>query len=283
MSALLYALTSAACFGGALVVTQLGLRHATPLWGAAISIAFTLVLWWPLAGFVVDWSEWQSGALIVFALVGLFYPAVVMMLTYESNRVLGPTLTGTASSTTPVFAVAFSVLLLGERPALTVVLGGSIIVAGLVTLSGKAPMRDAPGWHLLLPLSGAALRGLAQNLIKLGLLMWPSPFIAALITYTISAGVVWSAASRSSAHPCCLTVKSVLWFACVAALNGTAVLLMCYALQHGNVVVVSPIVATYPLFTMVFSAIFLKREELTLRVILAAVLTVAGVVVVARG
>jgi len=283
MPALLYALTSAACFGGALVVTQAGLRHATPLWGAAISIAFTVALWWPLAAFVVDWSEWRAGALVVFALVGLFYPAVVMMLTYESNRVLGPTLTGTASSTTPVFAVASSMLLLGERPALTVALGGLIIVAGLATLSMKAPMRVAPGWYLLLPLSGAVLRGLAQSLIKLGLMTWPSPFTAALITYTISAGVVWSAASRSATDASRLTAKSVLWFACVAALNGTAVLLMCCALQHGNVGVVSPIVATYPLFTMVFSAFFLKREELTPRAILAAALTVAGVVAVARG
>ena len=97
-----------------------------PVLGAAISITFTLLLWWPLS-FLVDWSEWQSGALGIFVLVGLFYPGVVMMLTYESNRILGPTLTGTASSTTPVFAVASSMLLLGERPAAQATVGGAIV------------------------------------------------------------------------------------------------------------------------------------------------------------
>lgn len=282
VSALLFALAAAVCFGAALVVAHLGLRHATPRWGAAISIAFTLLLWWPLSRLLVDWSEWQAGALAIFVLVGLFYPGIVMMLTYQSNRILGPTLTGAASSTTPVFAVASSLLLLGEYPAAQVTVGGAIVVAGLVMLSLKAPMRFAPGWHLVLPLSAAALRGIAQSLIKLGLLVWPSPFTAALMSYTTSAAVVWSAAAgRPGASR--ITKQGVLWFAGVGALNGTAVLLMCYALHHGSVGVVSPIIATYPLFTMVFSAALLKREELTWKSVAGAVLTVAGVTIVATG
>ena len=282
MSALPCALAAAICFGGALVVTHLGLRHATPVRGAAISITFTLLLWWPLAHFLVDWSQWQAGALAIFASVGLFYPGVVMMLTYESNRLLGPTLTGAASSTTPVFAVVSSMLLLGERPDAQVTAGGLIVVTGLVMLSRKAPMRLAPGWHLVLPLSAAALRGIAQSLIKLGLLIWPSPYTAALLSYTTSAAVVWSAAARRSVtRSSPITWRSLLWFAAVGALNGSAVLLMCYALQHGSVGVVSPVIATYPLFTLMFSAALLRREELTWKSCAGSVLTVAGVAIIA--
>src|SRR4030095_8404681 len=162
VAALPFAFGAALCFGAALVVAQFGLRHTTPLWGAAISIVATVVFWWPISGFLIDWAVTRLDALIIFALVGLFYPALVMMLTYESNRILGPTLTGTASSTTPVFAVASSVLLLGERPSAAVLLGGVIVVAGLATLSMKAPMRVRSRWHVALPLTAAMLRGIAQ-------------------------------------------------------------------------------------------------------------------------
>src|SRR5262245_3505778 len=195
MTAMFLALAAATCFGGALVLTHCGLRHATPLWGAAISITFTVLLWWPLSRLAVDWSQAQAGALLVFVGVGLFYPAAVMMLTYESNRALGPTLTGTASSTTPIFAVASSMLVLGERPSGSILAGGALIVLGLVLLSLKAPLRAAPGWRLVLPLSAAALRGCAQTLLKLGLTIWPSPYTAALLSYSASAAVVWSAAA----------------------------------------------------------------------------------------
>jgi drug/metabolite transporter (DMT)-like permease len=66
----------------------------------------------------------------------------------------------------------------------------------------------------------------------------------------------------------------------VGALNGGAVLLMYYALNIGSVSVVSPIVATYPLFTMLFSALFLKTETFTPRTIAGVMLAVCGVAVI---
>ena len=50
------------------------------------------------------------------------------------------------------------------------------------------------------------------------------------------------------------------------------------ALNTGPVYVVSPIVATYPLFTLGLSAAFLRHERLTRRLIGGVVLTVTGVV-----
>jgi len=46
--------------------------------------------------------------------------------------------------------------------------------------------------------------------------------------------------------------------------------------------VVSPLVATYPLFTLALSAMFLREERFGPRVLLGVALTVAGVVVLAR-
>jgi drug/metabolite transporter (DMT)-like permease len=47
--------------------------------------------------------------------------------------------------------------------------------------------------------------------------------------------------------------------------------------------VVSPLAATYPLFTLALSALFLREEKFGARVLAGVALTVAGVVVLARG
>ena len=46
--------------------------------------------------------------------------------------------------------------------------------------------------------------------------------------------------------------------------------------------VVSPLVATYPLFTLALSALFLREERFGARVLLGVALTVAGVLALAR-
>ena len=178
----LLALLAAACFGAALIVTQFGLRHASPLVGATVSVTFTLIAWCALSPVLLDLNGWHTMALVIFAVVGLFYPALVTLLTYESNRQLGPTLTGAVSCTAPIFAVATAVLFLGERLTLPTGIGGAVIVAGLMMLTARAPLRTAPGWRLVLPVSGALLRGIAQTMTKLGLVHYPCVNALRLLT-----------------------------------------------------------------------------------------------------
>lgn len=274
------ALLASICFGSALVVGHVGLRHAPPMLGGTVSITFTAVLWVLLVPLLGDFSVFHASGLLVFAIVGIFYPAAVMALSYESNRVLGPTLTGSMSSTTPLFATAAAVIALGEHLTVWILLGGIITVAGLVLLALKAPMRVAPGWQLLLPLSGAALRGIAQMLTKYGLTMWPSPFAAALVGYGMSTAVMWGLSAGRSEHRVRATRAGIIWFVAVGMLNGSAVLLMYHALSHGSVAVVSTIVATYPLSTLLLSALFLKSERLTARTIMGVITVIVGIAIV---
>ena len=281
MAVPLLALAAAACFGSALVATQFGLRHVAPVAGATVSVTFTFLVWCALSPLLLDLGGWHWGALGLFALVGLFYPAIVTLLTYESNRQLGPTLTGAVSCTAPLFAVITALFFLEERLTAPIALGGAVVIGGLMLLSARAPLGAAPGWRLALPVSGAALRGVAQTLTKLGLVLWPSPFTAAFVGYTASAALMWgttAATSRQGRRR--MTRAGLLWFMAVGTLNGGAVLLMYYALNIGTVSVVSPIVATYPLFTMLFSALFQKTETLSPKAVAGVVLAVAGVTLI---
>lgn len=71
-----------------------------------------------------------------------------------------------------------------------------------------------------------------------------------------------------------------LYFAAAGAFSATGVILMFQALSRGEVVVISPVLATNPLFTLVLAAVFLRGvERITAPTVIGAVLVVTGVAV----
>jgi drug/metabolite transporter (DMT)-like permease len=273
------AVLAAALFGTALVTTHSGLRHMDALSGARVSIPVATALFWLLAPFN-DLSGWQADAAAIFALVGVFFPAAVTLLTFAANRHLGPTVAATIGSTAPLFAVLGAALFLGERLGVSEAIATVVIVVGSMLLSrpegGAATAR--PAGALWLPWAAALLRAAAQVLSKAGLALWSNPFAAALIGYSVSAAAVWAVpAIDRRARAFAANRRGVAWFASTGVLNGGAVLSMYFALSAAPVYIVSPIVATYPLFTLALSALVLRQRPSGM--LLAGVaLTVAGVV-----
>ena len=276
----LWALAAAAGLGAAMITTRLGLRYASPAAGAAIGVPSTALIFWCLAPFLFDSSGFNLAAAGMFALVGLFFPAAVTLLTYTGNQRMGPTITSSISCTTPLFALSGAILFLGEGLSAGNMLGTAAVVLGMLALSwsGDARARNWPLWAIALPFAAAALRALAQVLTKAGLALWGSPYSAGLIGYTVSA-VVILAATRLRGARAPTDRRATPWFVATGMLNGGSVFLMYTALAKGTVALVSPIVATYPLFTLVLSLLLLRQERVPPRVALGAVLTVAGVAV----
>jgi len=279
------ALVSAAFLGTAVVLANVGLRYLHPARGALVSIPTTTAGFWLLAPFLLCGQEWNATAFAIFAAVGVVFPAVVTLINFASNRLAGPTIAGTVSSTTPFFAVLAAIVVLGEPLTATAAAGTAAIVLGVLAFSWRGPSfsRRRVAWAILLPLAGAAIRGTAQAAVKGGLALWSDPFVAVLIGYTVSCATIF-AASRTLVpeHAAPLNRRGVLWFVSVGACNGVGILAMYAALARGQVSVVSPLVATYPLFTLALSALFLRQEKFGPRVLAGVALTVAGVVVLAR-
>ena len=281
MQTVVFAILAAALYGVALVTTHFGLRDMPAIAGARVSIPSAMLVLWLISP-LFDWSGWQVGAAALFAFIGLFYPAAVTLLIFAANRRLGPTVAGTIGSTTPLFAVLGAAVLLGEALGARELIATGAIVLGTMALSKRPGSAGggAPQSALWLPWSAAVLRALAQVLAKGGLALWPNPFMAALIGYSVSAAVVWTVPALGAGRAASgFNRRGTGWFVLTGLLNGAMLLSMYCALATGPVHVVAPIVATYPLFTLALSALLLRQERLNRRLVIGVMLTVAGIAI----
>lgn len=277
----LLAVLAASLFATGVLFVRQGLPHLDSFRGTLISIGAAAGLYWVLSPWFVEAWYWTSPALLVFAVIGLFRPLGSANLANLGTHYLGPTISVTVAATSPLFGVAGGVLLLAEPLSTGVVVGTAAIVAGVIVLSwkGRAP-RAWAAWALLLPLGAAFLRAAAHLLAKVGMDELPSPFMAGMVTYTVSfllaAGLYGWRHSRGGER---LSPTGVRWFLASGVANGLAILALNSALNVGHVVMVSPIVASAPLFTLLFSRLF-RQETITGRMLLGVLLIVPGVMVV---
>jgi len=275
------ALCSTFGFGTAFVLTQVALRFMPARLGAAFSVPTATLLFWSLAPFSIDPAEVDLIAAGLFAVVGLLFPAAVTLLNFEANRLLGPNIAGAVGGLAPLFAVLLAVMLLGEHLRSSQLAGIAAIVVGVVLMyRGQWQAFTIRGlWLLALPLGASAIRGFVQPVIKLGLERWHNPMAAVVIGYAISSAVLMLAALVPGRAPeRRFNRRGALWFAAVGLCNGCAVLCMYSALGCGPVTLVSPLIAAYPLVTLLLSFRFLKHERLDARLVTAVAVTVGGVV-----
>lgn len=279
-TALLLAATGAMFFGAAVVTSRFGLRTLDARAGAAISIPTAAVLLIAVAPLTIDFSAGTLRATLIFAAVGLMFPALVTLLTFQSNRHLGPVVTSSVSSTAPLFALPAAALLLGEEITPNASIASIGIAAGVWVLFSRHTQvaHRAPQWALLLPVSGALVRGLAQALAKAGLLLWPDPFAASLIGYLVSSVCVVAADRTGRASQQRWNSTGARWFIVTGALNGAAVLLMYGALRGAPVSYVAPIIATYPVVTVILSALVFRDERIDRTMLSGSAIVIASVV-----
>ncbi|MGC1780296.1 MAG: DMT family transporter [Xanthobacteraceae bacterium] len=286
-TAILLALASTLGYGVSFVLAQFGLRWMSPRLGAAFSVPTGTLLFWLVAPFSVNLGKVDAEAVVLFTCVGLFFPAAVTLLNFESNRLLGPNVAGAVSGLAPLFAVLLALVLLDERLRPLQIFGISGIVVGVMLMYRGQRQNQLP-WPqsllFLLPLAAAAVRGGVQPVVKLGLTRWPDPLAALVLGYTVSSAVLIGAAFlHNPGVTRRVNLRGALWFAALGVCNGSAVLLTYAALNRGPVTLVSPLIASYPLVTLFFSFVFLKHEPIRAALLGGVAATVAGIILVIVG
>lgn len=268
---------------------HLGLRHSDSRTGTLIDIGTTAAFYWLLSPFFLQRDYWLGSGFLIFAAVGLFRPVLSANLALVSVRRLGPTLTSTLTSTTPLFAALFGVLLLSEDLTLFITIGTLAVVAGTVvhTTGGRMQVgttRPWPLWALVFPLGAAGLRSFAHVLIRMGLAFAPEPLFAGLVAYSVSFLLALSIQGlRRKERPVNWANPGLLWFAAAGIMHGLAVWSMNAALAQAPVSIVVPLVSTTPLFTLLLGLVLFRKEAVTLRQVAMVVMVVTGVILIAAG
>lgn len=294
MVAILLALTAASSWGFSAVLVRMGLRDVSTASGTLLSLASGLVMTVVLA-VAFEWSsltEITLTAVLMFGVIGVLNFPVGRYFNYMAMGHLGVGRSTPILASAPLFAVAVAVLFTGEQLRMATVAGIACILGGLyVTITAPQAAGSAP------PVAGGPRQSLVG--IAFGLAAAMAYGTSQVLTrHTVSAiapplvgtaiALAWGTAGFSVLSVRGLRQRSdrfwrgARFFILAGLFSATGVLLMFSALGRGEgeVVVLSPVLATNPLFTLVFAALLLRGvERITPRVVLGALLVVGGVVV----
>jgi uncharacterized membrane protein len=164
------------------------------------------------------------------------------------------------------------------------IIGTSLVIMGVIILSSGKPAEGQ--WRkldVIYPILGALAFGISTTLRKTGLMEIQIPILAAAVTvgsaFFVLLAIIQMRGGRQALK---LNRQSNGWLLGAALVNTGAILSVFSALNIGNVVRVEPIIACNPLLSLLWTGIFLKElERLSARIVLGALVTVTGTVLVA--
>jgi drug/metabolite transporter (DMT)-like permease len=264
----LIALGAALSYAISGISAKRGLRYSTPITVTLVSVAIhALALWIALLVFrgipVVSW--W---VLFLFFLSGLLQP-LLRFLTYAGIHLVGAAAGTTLRGSHPLFSTSLAIFFLGEPVSLAVIAGTSLIVAGVTLISWQTDQRAASfrWWHLAYPLGAAVLAGVSHPLRRYTLSLANEPLYLAAVIGIVALPWLASATLLPGQKQKPVWDRRALGpFLMAGTFETLGILLVIVALSVGHVVLVSPIVATSPLWILLGTWLFLRGiENLTLK------------------
>lgn len=286
MSSEVTALLASISFALFAVYGWLGLRHSTPLTATVVSLAArtitlgtAVILFGGVPGFA-------TLALVVFIVLGLMQ-TVISLLTFMGLQKIGTSRSQPLRNSYPLWSAVIAIVLMGERAGVAVLLGTLLVVAGAVMISWK-PEAAPPSyrwWHVVYSLAAGLLAGVAFPLRRYGLTISNEPVFFSFVVAIVSLiGAIPYTLRTSGERKLIWQRRAVIDFFLSGFFEALGALLTLMALTTGRVVIVSPIVATTPLFSLLIAQIFLPgKERITTITVLGTIAVVVGTIAIALG
>ena len=265
------------------VLVRFGLRRSNIFAAMFVSYMVSISCMWTYLIATTPLDFLKSPAMIYYLISGCIQPLFARALFYEGITRIGVARAGPLRGSEPLFATAIAITLFHERPGLLVFLGTILIVASLWLISGR--QEGDTRWRLIdtiFPISAALISAISQSLRKQALKIIPDPFVAVAIVTTVSFVLLLGfVLATKRTHQLRMSREAFKFFLCAALIATLAQVANFVALARGQLSAIIPLLNTTPLFTVFFSALFLRNvETVNSRIILGAVLMVGGVVLI---
>ena len=279
----LIAIFAAMGWAGDSVLVRLGLRRSNIFAAMLVSYTVSVICIWTYLLLTTPLDFLLSPAMFYFLVSGCLQPLFARALYYEALTRIGVSRAGPLRGAEPLFATAIAVSIMHEQPTLPVYVGTVLIVGSIWAIS--AGQSGTANWRLLdalFPLGAALVSAVSQSLRKQGLNILPDPFVAiATVTSVTLTLLVIFLISTNRTGQLRMKRESFLLFFSAALVALSAQIANFIALSRADVSVIIPLLNTTPLFAVLFSGLFLRgMETVSPRILLGALLMVAGVVII---
>ena len=180
-----------------------------------------------------------------------------------------------------------AIVVLQESVTALIMSGTVLVVIGIALVSWKAE-KELPSfrwWHLLLPVGAACLTGMNHPMRRYALSLSNEPLFFSAFMGVVSLVGFAGYMTISSQEPRLVWNRKAIWpFLCTGVFETVSIVLIITALSVGPVVVIAPIAATYPVWSLIGAKLFLKDvEQISLKVVVGILSVVAGTVAINLG
>lgn len=284
--AYLFGLLAAIIWGLSGVVAKRGLTNGgSPMLLALLSGGVGSTIFWGVlaaqrgGGLFAHLTPAMIG---IFALAGLVASCVGRVSHFVGVDRVGATVANAAVTVHPMFSVTLALLFIGEPVRFIELSGMLVIIAGLVVLalSRGGDVKGWKGWEVLIPIGAAFLFGVGDVLRRYAFITTGASSLEGAAVNSLAALTGFTVYVLLSGRWAAFRVsRTTYWYIGVAAvLTPLGLLSLLTGLSLGRVVVVVPLAATVPLFTIVFSYLLIgDLERVTRGVVVGSAAIVFGI------
>jgi DME family drug/metabolite transporter len=285
------ALGSAFCFAGNRAVGSgpLSARDSDPVFVNYMSLLVGVPIAFVAAAGslqVFDLPMITLFAAVLFVAAGIFHFGLGRTLSYTSIKHVGANPTSALLTTQALYSLVLAFLLLNETLNTGIVVGTLLIVFGILFMEGRLSAAKRGGvakFGYIAALSAGLIFGITPVVIKAGLTSFHYYAAATLISFSAAllAYTLWVTPRRFAASVKKVPRSSMISYL-VMGMFGISAQLMRYAsLSMLPVVIVAPILATHPVFTVLLTSRLSKEKELfNARTITSILIAASGAVIV---
>ena len=283
MSPQLWALFTAISYASANVTARRGMIYSTPSTATLLSlIVHTVILW--LAVFLTGGiPKFATAAAVAIAVTGILQ-AVIRLCHYTGIDKIGAARAVTLRSTYPILSVIVGITILQERASAAALMGTLFVVVGIILTSWKLEnqLKSFRWRYLLFPLATAVITGVVHPIRRYAMSITDEPLFFAALVGPISLISFVAYLSLPTTTERLVWNQRAFWpFMWASLFETLGILFMLTAFVSGPVVLVSPITATSPIWTLLMSSIFLRDlERINLNSIIGTLCVVVGVIAV---